>query len=142
MLFPTNLSAELFEYIRIRMSIGPNVIVAFSNEDLPQALGFTANQIGAKVQKQIQFNNSNLLNFISLFCQGVANIENRVFNTKIHLYPKTSFVTSPIGTLKTTKKRERKPELMAQDYSTSIADLASSLNFSFKLEHDVTGKKI
>ena len=141
MLFPTNLTKAVFDSIRIRMTLAPNVTVAFSNSDLPEALGFSQLQMPEKIKNQIQFKNATVNSFEARICQSTPNIENRVFTTKIHLYPSSTFITSAVGTFETTKEKERKPAEMAVDYNSTMQKLANSLNYDLQLLHSPADKK-
>lgn len=141
MLFPTELTQEVLSSIRIRMTVAPNVTVAFSNSELPEAIGFSPSQLGAKVRNQIHIKNATTKSFERTFCQLVPKLANQVFTTKIHLYPTETFIVSPVATLQTTKERERKPDLMAEDYNVTISSLANLMNLSFQLQNDVANKK-
>lgn len=141
MLFPTVMTKDVISLIRIRMTVAPNVTVAFSNNDLPEAMGFSPSQIGSKIRNQIHFKNANVRSFERTFCQLIPNVTSKVYSTKIHLYPTETFVQSPVATLQTTKERERNPDFMALDYNATITSLANLLNFNFQLQNDATKKK-
>lgn len=141
MIFPTKLKPELLEFIRIRMTVAPNVIVAFSNEDLPKALGFSDAQMPEKKNKQVQFANPLTNSLAPMVCFNAPTLTLASMTTKVHVYPQQTFVVSSTGVLKTTKQRERNPSLMVQDYNTPLSSLAATMNFNLSLEHDETNKK-
>lgn len=139
LVFPTQ--SKLLDFVRIRMTMAMNTTVAFSNTELPEALGFSELQIPARVNKQIPFVNPSITNFHRLVCHSPPKFPAQIYTTRIHLYPSNKTIVSPTGTLKTTKERERKHDLMAIDYSKAIEDLAKSINLQFTLTHDAANKK-
>lgn len=141
MIFPTKIKPELADSIRIRMTISPNVTVAFSNDDLPKALGFSDTQMPQKKNKQYQFVNDLTNSLLPITCFKSPTMLLQAITTKIHVYPTQTKIVSPMGVLKTTKKRERNPAHMVQDYNAVINKLAATLNLNFSLEHDVSNKK-
>ena len=131
--FPTN--AAVMDFIRIRMMIAPHVKVAFSNDELPLALGFSDLQMPHRKKGQYNVENP-FTHFVStLVCHNKPSITPQVYTTKVSLYPNISHVTSDTGILATTKGRERKPELLAQDYSTIISKMAKTMFLNIKLEY-------
>lgn len=137
--FPTKSSA--YEDIRIRLTLAPNVTVAFSNTALPSALGFDDTQYTLKANKQFKIQNISGSAYKTVICYNEPTLANIVYNTVIHTYPTSKFVLSNTGTLSTTKEKERKPSLLANDYNTAISQLAKKMNLDFTLVHDATGKK-
>lgn len=139
LVFPTQ--SKLLEFVRIRITLALNTTIAFANSDLPESLGFSEVQIPGKVNKQIQFVNPSKTTFLRFVCHNPALFPNKVYTTKIHLYPSNKTLTSEMGKLETTKERERKHNLMAADYNTAIVNLAKTVNVVFSLTHDTTNKK-
>lgn len=138
-IFPT--VGTLIDSIRIRITLAPNITVAFSNEELPTSLGVSALQMPERSNKQIQFVNDQTNGYTRILCQGAPKFINKPYTTKIHLYPTFKTVVSDEGVLETTKERERKHDLMAVDYNTAFRNLAGSLNLNLGLQHDNTNKK-
>ena len=124
------------------MTIAANVLVAFSNKDLLTALGFSDTQIPAtRVKNQFQYKNDTGKPLHSLMCQKMATFNVSSLTTKIHVYPVSTFVVSRTATFETTKERERKPDLMVQDYNTTLSTAANLLNLELSLKHIVGEKK-
>jgi len=137
MLFPTNITEEMLEFIRIRMFLAANVTVAFSNEVLPKLMGFTESQIPARNSKnQVAFANTTSHKFE--YHLGYDSITNKIpteaRGVKIHLYTTKNFLYSPLGTFKTTRGRERVPEQLAEDYQKSLSALGRLVNLFLNLE--------
>ena len=139
MVFPT--LPEAMNNIRIRMTISPNVTVAFSNNELPQALGIGPNQMPTKVKNQFQFTNDNVSGFIFTRFIAKPKFDSATYTTKIHAYPANNFVVTNVATLKTTVENERKPEALQRDYNNTIRTLAFSSNLNVSLEHLASEKK-
>jgi hypothetical protein len=139
MIFPT--VASLIESIRIRITLAPNVTLAFSNAVLPTALGVTETQMPEKTNKQIQFINDKNNSYTRIVCQGIPAFGQQPYSTKIHLYPTFKQVVTDEGYLETTKERERKHDLMALDYNATLQSLASGYNLVFSLQHNAAQKK-
>lgn len=140
MMFPTK--PEAMDAIRIRMTISSNIVVAFSNSDLPEALGIGPNQMPARIQKQFQFKNANANGFIFSRFTGKPKFESATYTTKIHIYPANLFVVSNIGTLKTTVENERNPATLAKDYNNALRTLAFGLNLDVSIEHIAAEKRL
>lgn len=141
MVFPTKMKPEMASSIRIRMTISPNVTVAFSNEDLPNALGFSEAQMPQKKNKQFQFANTLPNSLLPITCFNTPTMVLQSMTTKVHVYPTQTKLVSQMGILKTTKKRERNPSEMVTDYNAVINNLAATMNLNISLEHDVANKK-
>lgn len=139
MIFPTK--PEAMADIRIRMTLSPNVTITFSNKDLPDALGIAATQLPEKVNKQYQFKNVLVNSLTPVRFLDPPKLDKLSISTKIHAYPTKTFVVSNLGTLKTTVDHERKPDLMAKEYSNNLRSLAFSLNLDIRLEHVAEEKK-
>ena len=131
--FPTN--PDVMDFIRIRMVIAPHVKVAFSNDMLPLALGFSELQMPHRQKGQYNVENP-YTHFVStLVCHNKPDVTSQVFTTKISLYPNIPHVKSDTGMLVTTKERERTPEHLAQDYSAILSKMAKTMFLDVKLEH-------
>lgn len=139
MKFPTR--PEAMANIRIRMTISANVTIAFSNKDLPEAMGISPNQMPSKVNKQYQFKNVNTDSFIFTRFLIQPKFESTAFTTKIHAYPTNTFVVGNVGTLKTTVENERKPAVLAREYGNAFRSLSFQLNLEVTLEHIAAEKK-
>lgn len=144
MAFPTIITEDLLDLVRIRMFVAPNVTVAFSNEFLPTVLGFSSEQIPARSKRnQVPFVNTSLTDFESFYClEPIINtmpIELKM--SKVHVYTTSEFVVSPLGNLSTTKRRERNYEFLAEDYSNAIGKLAKKMNLYMALEYVKAEKK-
>lgn len=137
--FPTK--PEAMADIRIRMTLSPNVMVTFSNKDLPDALGITETQLPEKVNKQYQFKNTLINSLYPVRFLNPPKFDKLAISTKVHAYPTKTFVVSNLGTLKTTVEHERKPELMAKDYNNNLRSLAFTINLDIRLEHVTEEKK-
>jgi hypothetical protein len=132
--FPTKID-DLSDII-IRITLAPNVTVAFSNETLPSALGFTEKQYTQKNKIQSKLQNPSATSYKSFYCENSPSLQNIVYTTKIHTYPTDKHVVSEKGLVSTSKERERKPSLLATDYNNSINALAKQMNLDFSLVHD------
>jgi hypothetical protein len=140
MMFPTK--PEAMASIRIRMTLSANVTVAFSNNELPQLLGISENQMPTKVNRQFPFKNPNANGFIftRFLLAPTFNVATGL-TTKIHAYPTSTFVVSNVGALKTTVDHERKPDIMAREYNNALRSLAFGYNLNVSLQHVVAEKK-
>lgn len=57
-LYPTHNEEDFYERLRCRISLGPNVSISFSSENIWRALGFTEHQIGSRgFNNQFRINN-------------------------------------------------------------------------------------
>lgn len=137
--FPTKLK-DLNDIV-IRITLAPNVTVAFSNDILPTALGFSETQYTQKTKVQSKLHNPSVSAYKSFYCENVISLKNIVYTTKIHTYPTVKHVVSDKGTVSASKERERKPNLLATDYNNSINTLAKKMNVNFSLVHDAEEKK-
>lgn len=138
--FPNN--EEALDEIIVRVTLAPNVTLAFSNDVLPKAMGFSNSQYTQKSNKQFKFSNPSTNSYKTFYGENTANIENIAYSTKIHTYPASKYVVSGKGTLTTTKERERKPDLLVADYNKSINALAKTINLDLSLVHDIGEKKL
>lgn len=143
--FPTMDNDEYLDNVRIRMWVAPNTTITFSNNELPLAMGFEKYQIPEKSKKgQVPFENKSIMEFQRYFAADVplTNLHSdKIRGTKINAYTTNDFVLSPMGSLQTSKQRERYPEKVAEDYSKSIRNLAKSVNLVMNLEYDKDGTK-
>jgi hypothetical protein len=137
--FPTKVD-DLSDII-IRVTLAPNVTVAFSNEALPSAMGFTDAQYTVKTKVQFKFHNPSASAYKTFYCENAPSLMKKVYTTKIHTYPTEKYVVSEKGTVSTSKERERKPNLLATDYNNSINALAKKMNLNFSLVHDADEKR-
>lgn len=139
MMFPTK--AEAMADIRIRMTLSPNVMITFSNKDLPDALGISASQLPEKVNKQYQFKNTLVNSLTPMRFLDPPKLEKLSISTKIHAYPTKAFVVSNVSAFKTTVGRERMADLMAKDYNNNLKSLAYTMNLDVHLEYLTEEKK-
>lgn len=137
--FPTN--ANALGNVIIRLTLAPNVTIAFSNDVLPSALGFADSQYTQKTRGQFKIQNTSSNAYKSVYCLNGPTVENIAYTTKIHVYPTDKYVVSERGNLTTTKEKERKPNLLVVDYNNSINKLAKSLNLDFSLVHQANDRK-
>lgn len=136
--FPTN--PNILRLIRTRLTLAPNVTIAFSNTNLPLAFGFSPQQLRHSFKTQIRLTNNSHVEFKTLICQNAPSSEKSIYSTKIHLYPSFKFVVLN-KQLVTTKERERKVVNMASDYGEIFKKSANLLNLKLSLELDATQKK-
>jgi hypothetical protein len=139
--FPFPTKEEALDNIIVRVTLAPNVTLAFSNDALPKAIGFSSSQYTQKKNNQLRLQNVSPNSYKSFYCENTANLENIVYATKIHTYPTNKYIVSERGFLVTTKERERKPNLLVTDYNNSINALAKTLNLELSLVHDANEKK-
>lgn len=137
--FPTNVNA--LANVFIRLTLAPNTTIAFSNDALPFALGFTSDQYTQKSKIQLKIQNTSSNAYKSVYCLNNPTLGNIVYTTRIHVYPTDKYVVSEKSSLITTKEKERKPNLLVIDYNTSINALAKTLNLDFSLVHDASVKR-
>lgn len=137
--FPTKASA--LEEIVIRVTLAPNVTIAFSNNILASALGFSDSQYSQITKLQYRIQNASTTMYKSFYCENTPLLANIMYTTKINVYPTNKFVVSEKSTLTTTQERERKPSLLVADYNKSINALAKTMNIDFTLVHDADEKK-
>jgi hypothetical protein len=137
--FPTK--ANVLGDIAIRVTLAPNVTVAFSNDALPSAMGFINAQYTLTTKTQLKFHNPSTSGYKSFFCGRTPTVRRRVYATKIHTYPTEKHAVSEKGIVSTSKENERKPNLLAADYNNSINALARQMNLNLSLVHDAGEKK-
>lgn len=131
---------EIHRFIRVRMTLAPNETVGFSNKDLLTALGFSATQLPPTYKNQYRFRNESLTSYKTILCQSPPKIEEKIYSTKIHVYP-TQLYTTMEGVLETTKAREKNPAHMADDYGMAIKLLGQQMNFNLSLTHNETDRQ-
>jgi hypothetical protein len=137
--FPTK--EDVLSNVRIRVTLAPNVTLAFSNTLLPLDMGFDETQLSLSKQ-QYRIQNPSSTSFKSVICFKKASLKSTAYSTKIHTYPTQKYVTSNGGILTTTKEKERKPALLVNDYNKGLIELAKTMNLEFSLVHDLPEKKI
>lgn len=137
--FPTN--ETVLKDVRIRVTLAPNVTLAFSNNLLPFDMGFDESQLTLSKQ-QYKIQNNSAISFRSVICFNAPSLKSTAYTTKIHTYPTKKYIVSNKGVLSTTKERERKPILLVNDFNTSITEVAKTMDFELTLLHDATEKKI
>lgn len=132
--FPSNPTA--YENTRIRINMAPGASITFSNMNMLKSFGFSENQI--QDLKKPKFSNPHFT-FLTAIANKpiVAGLD--TFNTVVHAYPEsTNARLSETFTLTTTKQRERKPELLAEDFSAVFQKAGESCNIKLFLEYDDT----
>lgn len=143
-LFPTTENEEIMKDIRIRIHMAPNTILAFSNNDLPEFLGFADDQLpDERVNKQVQFYNNQVNAFQIIECKNepFVFVAKGARTSKVHVYFYAKIGESPTAIISTTRARERNPAQLADDYNKSIEALAKSCNFLLQLTYNAVDRK-
>lgn len=143
-LFPTTENEEILKDIRIRIHMAPNTTLAFSNNDLPEFLGFAEEQLPLeRVNKQVQFYNNQVNAFGTLECKNepFVFVAKGARTSKVHVYFYAKVGESPTGIISTTRARERNPAHLADDYNKGIEALAKSCNFLLQLTFDANERR-
>lgn len=140
-IFPTVENEEFLAEVHIRMWVGPNVTISFSNSHLPLAMGFEASQIPPKSRRgQILYVNDNPLEYKMFFVWNRPLTSNLpvqdLRGTKMNCYTTKESIMSPVGKLVTTKQREKKYPEMGEDFSKGFLDLGKTLNIYLGLSFD------
>jgi hypothetical protein len=144
-IFPTTDDMEYMEDIRIRIWVGPNTTITFSNTHLLEALGFQPHQIPARNNRnQIPLENNNPLEYKCFIAWNVPQIElnsNELKGTRVNAYLTNTVMFSPLEELVTIKENERQPIALCEDYSKVFRSLAKKMNIYMDLQFDQVGKK-
>lgn len=143
--FPTTDDPEYLENIRLRVWVGPNTTVTFSNGHLMEAMGFQAHQIPGKNSRgQVPLVNNNTTSYQSFLAFDPPKINLPVAELraiKVNTYLTNEVTFSPVAQLTTKKERERNPLLLCEDYSAVLRQLARSVNCYMDLQYEAATKK-
>jgi len=134
LMFPTTKVQDFLDRVRVRMLVAPNTRVAFSNDSILKHLGFAAEQIPEKVNKQINFINNYsdaYTTFIGTLGQKFATTEGK--NSKITLYPVERVQSLRGRIVKTSRLSEIEPQELIHDVSEVIEDMAIDCNQRFAI---------
>lgn len=139
--FPTADNPDYLSDVRVRMWVAPNTTVTFSNQHLPQVLGFEEEAIPPKTKRgQIPIVNEHPTEYkmIQLFGEpSVTDLPGTdLRGTKMNSYTTNNVILSPEVQLMTEKQNEKNPLKLLADYGPTINQLAKSLNFYLDLEFD------
>lgn len=135
---------RITESIQLRMHIGPNVKVGFSNDELLKLWGFSETQYSAKGAKSDQNTIVNTHRFRYLTVTAPTFPQKMVAKAtnKITVYPASVAVTrSPESFLKTIRGHQSKFDKLAKDYSKPLKAMANLYNTNLELDYD-TGAKM
>ena len=127
----------------VRMHLGPNVEIGFSNDALLNAFGFTTNQYKPKASTnaQIKFSNPHPTDYKTIVAEKPVGTMVPSANNKITLYVLSKKVRSPEGVLTTKRGHLIKPNKLAEDYTRGFSEMATKSGHSLKLDYDSTNKK-
>jgi hypothetical protein len=140
--FPDTTEEEVLKTIRVRLSIAPNTRIAFSNEHILKSLGFTEDQIPAKVNKQHNYTNILSERIISISGQqGVKTVTTEGKNSKITPYLASRTQPARNHIIKTSRKRELDPDELAKDVSAVIEIISKECNQAFGISFNKQGNK-
>lgn len=132
--FPTN--PAVMTNIRIRLTLAPNVTIAFSNESLHFALGLADSQFTQKIRQQFRIQNALTNAYKTIICINPPTLGEIAYTTKIHTYPTDRFVSTENSMLTLTREKERKPSLLAAQINESLSTSIDKINLTLSLVHD------
>lgn len=144
-IFPTITSEEFMDDIRLRLWIAPNTTITFSNQNLPLAMGITAEQMPSKNKRgQIPFVNENKEHYMMVYPWDKPLVDDlpiaELRGVKINCYTTKDTLLSPLGQLVTEKQRVRDPVKLAQDYSKTMLEMGKKMNIYLSLTFDQATK--
>jgi hypothetical protein len=144
-IFPSVDNEEYLEDVRLRLWIGPNTTMTFSNENLPKVLGFDEAQIPEKNKKgQVPFVNANPFDYrceVAWDMPVVTLPVSELRGLKINCYTTNTTVVSPQVEFAIQKQRERDPVALCEDFSDLLTKLSRSMNFYLNLQYNQETKK-
>ena len=137
-LFPTTDDAEVLADIRLRIWAGPNTSIAFSSDNILQALGFKPEEMGKRGDKnRFHFQNAGKSGHGRKRPGNAPASIVRIGGGKSKIYVSTAaneIVTDPFA-LTTTRQRERSNVLLAEDLHKNLKKWADHYSMSFGLEY-------
>jgi hypothetical protein len=143
-IFPTADNQEYLADVRVRLWIGPNTTITFSNKNLALVMGFNEAQIPAKNKRgQVPFVNSDPFEYMCVTAWDEPKVEvpvAEVRSLKINCYTTNSMVMSGPSHFAIQKQRERDPKLLCADLSEMISALARKMNFFLNLTYNESTK--
>lgn len=137
---PTN--EAVWNDIRIRITIMPNVGSVFSNDHLFKALGFSDEQshYGNHVSP-FRYKNFRTHGTDSLIAEGPPTKTSFVSNTTVFLHPLYSHYRSPVSYFQTFREHFTDPSLSIVDYSKNLYKIAYNMNLDFQITFDETERR-
>ena len=140
LLFPTTDKEEVLEQVRVRMTIAPNVRVAFSNELILKNLGFDEALIPERgSHKQISYINhlgEQMVSHSGTLGVKYETTEGR--NSKITLYTLGRIQPARAHTVTTSRLRELDPNELVHDVSSVVEEISAKCNQTFELRFSRT----
>lgn len=141
-IFPTTNNKDYLDSIRIRLWVGPNTEVTFSNNTLPTALGFQVSQIPAKNKRgQVPFVNDDPMKYKCFLAWSPPSVDLSkavLRGIKMNCYTRKDVVMSPVDKLSSQKQRERDPLNLCSDFAEGLKKLAKKMNLDMDLKFNET----
>lgn len=138
MMYPTVTSKTFVENVRIRMHIMPNGALAFSNDNLLTAMGFSmSEQVSpGKVSNQFRvygYSDVGVYRVVEAKNEGKLTVTE---NTAIKVYQhiEKSIGLSSVRAIVTNRMREADPVKLVEDINQGLEAIGQKMNYDVKLE--------
>ena len=136
LVFPTTKDPEVIDKIRIRITLAPNVRLAFSNDKLLKQLGYFDAQIPPKSSAK-QHNITNKLTERKMQHISDGNPSTEIVgakNSKVTVYVAARTQTTREHIVKTTRMRELNPQHLLEDVTKVLERIAKNTNQTLGIE--------
>ena len=138
-LFPTHDPEFFYTRLRCRISLGPNVSVSFSSENIWKALGFTDRQIGSRgFNNQFRINNTGTHYQQIIAMEPPKNIAARIDPNKIYLGVYSQYINLNPGQwfISILQKDLNDPYKIQEIMNLFLKTISNGINFRVDFTYD------